>query len=114
MRALRLVRDNADLAFALACTVALQLEVWLSSYSTHRAALSLLSLLVTLPLAVRCRYPLAAFLCIILSFVTITRITTFDNSSSVLVIAVVFALLFVRGQRPRPTGVGGGWSSCPC
>ena len=92
MRVLRLVRDHADLAFALACTVALQIEVWLSSYSTHRPALALLCLLVTLPLALRCRYPLAAFLCIILSFLTITRITNFDNSSAVIVIALVFAL----------------------
>ncbi len=92
MRALRLVRDQADLAFALACTVALQLEVWLASYATHRPALALLSLLATLPFAVRCRYPLAAYLCIWLSLVAITKLSSeFDNSSTVFVIAFVFA-----------------------
>ncbi len=93
MRALRFVRDHADLTFALACTVALQIEVWFAAFSTNRPALSLIGLLATLPLAVRCRYPLAAYLCVWLSLVATTRVSPgFDNSSSVLVIAVVFAL----------------------
>ena len=62
MRALHLVRDHANLAFALFCTVAFQLEIWLTSYATHRPVLSLLALLATLALAFRCTYPLAAFL----------------------------------------------------
>jgi signal transduction histidine kinase len=93
MRTFRLVRDHADLALALACAIAMQVEVWFGSYASHRPALSLLGLLATLPLAVRCRYPLAAYLSVWLAFVAITRVSPdFDNSSLVLVIAVVFAL----------------------
>ena len=62
MRALRLVRDHADLAFALFCTVGLQIEIWFASYATHRPALSLLGLLATGALAFRCTHPLAAYL----------------------------------------------------
>jgi signal transduction histidine kinase len=93
MRALRLVRDHADLAFALFCTVALQIEVWLANYATHRPALSLLGLVATLALAFRCRYPLAAFLATWLAgFTMISLAPTFDDQSAMLVVVIVFAL----------------------
>ena len=41
---LDIVRDHADLAFALFCTVALQGEIWLADTRSHRPAISLLAL----------------------------------------------------------------------
>jgi len=93
MRALRLVRDHADLAFAVFCTVALQIEIWVASYATHRPALSALGLLATVPIAFRCRYPLFAYLITWLSVGTMVRLASeFDNQSVFLVVVFVFAL----------------------
>jgi signal transduction histidine kinase len=93
MRVLNLVRDNANLAFALFCTVALQLEIWLSSYATHRLALSLLGLLATGALVFRCTYPLAAFLVTLASLLTIAEVgSDFDNQSAMVVVVLVFSL----------------------
>jgi len=93
MRVLNLVRDNANLAFALFCTVALQLEIWLSSYATHRLALSLLGLLATGALVFRCTYPLAGFLVTLASLLTIAEVgSDFDNQSAMVVVVLVFSL----------------------
>ena len=93
MRALRLVRDHADLAFALFCAVAMQIEIWFASYATHRPLLSLLGLLATLPLAFRCRYPLAAYVVVWLSVFGIVNLAPgFDDESVIFVVVFVFAL----------------------
>jgi len=93
MRALRLVRDHADIAFALFCTVGLQIEIWFASYATHRPLLSLLGLLVTVPLAFRCTHPLAAYLVIWLALFGIVNLSSdFDGQSVFFVFVFVFAL----------------------
>ena len=93
MRLLYLVRDHADLTFALFCTVALQGEIWLADYAIHRPAISLLGVLATLALAFRCTYPLAAFLVTFLGLgIVNTLAPEFDNQSTMGVIVVVFAL----------------------
>jgi signal transduction histidine kinase len=93
MRALRLVRDHADIAFALFCTVGLQIEIWSASYATHRPLLSLLGLLVTVPLAFRCTHPLAAYLVIWLALFGIVNLSSdFDGQSVFFVFVFVFAL----------------------
>jgi hypothetical protein len=61
MRALHLVRDHANLAFAAFCTLAIQIEVWFAGYATHRPLLSVLCLLTTVPIAFRSMYPLVAY-----------------------------------------------------
>ena len=93
MRVLRLLRDHADLAFALSCCVALQIEIWLASYALHRAALVPLGLIATVPLAWRCRYPLAVFVTVWAALYTIVTIApNFDDQSVMLVVLFVFAL----------------------
>ena len=93
MRALSLVRDHANLAFALFCTVGLQIEIWFASYATHRPLLSLLGLLVTVPLAFRCTHPLAAYLVIWLAlFGMVSLSSDFDGQSVFFVFVFVFAL----------------------
>jgi signal transduction histidine kinase len=93
MRAWQLVRDHADLAFALFCTVGLQIEIWVASYATHRPLLSLLGLLVTLPLAFRCTHPLASYLVIWLALFGIVMVSSdFDGQSVFFVFVFVFAL----------------------
>jgi signal transduction histidine kinase len=92
MRALRLLRDHADLAFAVFCTVALQAEIWLADYAVHRAALSLLGL-STLALAFRCTYPLPAFLVTFFGLGVVNIVAPeFDNQSTMGVIVIVFSL----------------------
>jgi signal transduction histidine kinase len=93
MRALRLLRDHADLAFATFCTVAIQLEVWFAGYATHRPLLSILCLLTTVPIAFRCTYPLAAYAVTWLGvFGIVTLSQGFDDQSVIFVIVFVFAL----------------------
>ena len=93
MRVLRLVRDHADLAFVLFCTLTLQAEIWLAGYATHRPALSALGFVATTGLAFRCRYPLPAFLIVWLACNAIIRLdSTFDDQSTMLVVVIVFAL----------------------
>ena len=93
MRPLRFVRDHADLTLALVCAVGLQVEAWSASYASHRPALTLLGLVATVPLALRRRYPLPAYLCIWLSLGAITKVAPgFDNSSIFFVITFVLAL----------------------
>jgi len=93
MRALRLVRDHADLAFAFFCTATLQIEIWFASYATHRPAVSLLGLAATLALAFRCTYPLAAFLATFLGLSALNLFAPdFDQKSTMLVVVLVFSL----------------------
>ena len=93
MRALRLLRDHANLAFAAFCTVAIQLEVWFAGYATHRPLLSILCLLTTVPIAFRCTYPLAAYAVTWLGvFGIVTLSQGFDDQSVIFVIVFVFAL----------------------
>ncbi len=93
MRALRLVRDHADLAFAAFCTVAMQIEVWFTSYGTHRPLLALLCLFTTIPLAFRCVYPLASYTVIWFAIFAIVKLTPeFDNQSVIFVVVFVVAL----------------------
>jgi signal transduction histidine kinase len=104
MRALRLVRDHADLAFALFCTVGLQIEIWFASYATHRPVLSVLGLLVTVPLAFRCTHPLASYLVIWFALFGIVKMSSeFDGQSVFFVFVFVFALYSfganARGRR---------------
>jgi len=93
MRALRLVRDHADTAFAVFCTVAMQIEVWFAGYSPHRPLLSLLALFATVPLAFRCVYPLASYTVIWLAIFAIVNLAPgFDDQSVIFVVVFVFAL----------------------
>jgi signal transduction histidine kinase len=93
MRALRLVRDHADLAFAVFCTVAMQIEVWFAGYSAHRPLLSLLALFATVPLAFRCVYPLASYTVIWLAIFAIVNLAPgFDDQSVIFVVVFVVAL----------------------
>ena len=93
MRALPIVRDHANVLFAIFCTIAFQLEIWLTSSVSHRLALSLLGLLATAALAFRCTYPLAAFLVTISSLLAIAAVGgEFDNQSALMVVVLVFSL----------------------
>lgn len=93
MRALRLVRDHANIAFAAFCTVAMQIEVWFAGYATHRPLLAMIGLLATVPIAFRCAYPLAAYLVTWLAVFGIVQLTPqFDDQSVIFVLVFVFAL----------------------
>jgi signal transduction histidine kinase len=93
MRALRRLREHADLAFALFCTVGMQIEIWFASYATHRPLLSLLGLLATVPLAFRCTHPLAGYLVTWLALFGIVSLSAdFDGQSVFFVFVFVFAL----------------------
>ena len=71
----------------------MQIEIWVTSYPTHRPGLSLLALTATLPLAVRRTHPLAAYLSVWLSLAAMIRISPgFNRNATVLVIVIVFAL----------------------
>ena len=108
MRALRLVRDHADLAFALFCTVAMQIEVWFASYATHRPAA-----LPARPLAPRsrsrsgARYPLAAFRHAGSRLRDRQpRAASSTTSRVMLVVVFVVRAVLVRRERARAPGVG--------
>lgn len=101
MRALRLVRDHADLAFALFCTVGLQIEVWLADYATHRLWLSLLCLLATVPLAFRCVYPLASYSITWFSIFAIVNLAPGFDDESVFVVLVFVVALYSFGANAR-------------
>ncbi len=93
MRAFRLVRSHADHAFALFCTVAMQIEVWFATYGTHRPLLSLFGLVATVPLAFRCTRPLAAYTATWLGiFGMVTLSPNFNDQSVFIVVVFVFAL----------------------
>ena len=93
MRSLHFVRDQANLLFAIFCTIAFQLEIWLTSTVSHRPALSLLGLLATAALAFRCTHPLAAFLVTISSLLALAAVGgEFDNQSAIMVVVLVFSL----------------------
>jgi signal transduction histidine kinase len=58
---LRLVRPHLDTALALLLFVVIELELWLRADVNDRPVLVLAGALATLPLAYRCRFPLAMF-----------------------------------------------------
>ncbi len=90
---MRSLREHANLAFAVACTLGMQIEIWFASYATHRPLLSLLGLLATVPLAFRCTHPLAAYLVTWLAlFGVVTVSADFDSQSVFFVLVFVFAL----------------------
>lgn len=101
MRALRVVRDHADLAFAAFCTVGLQTEIWFASYATHRPLLSLLGLLATVPLAFRCTHPLAAYLVSWLASMAIVKLTSEFDDNSLIFVVVFVAVLYSFGANAR-------------
>ena len=93
MRAFRLVRDHADVAFSLFCTFAMQAEIWLTADVAHRPLVSAFGAVATLALSFRCRYPLAAFLvCWAALSVVIRLAPDFDDQSAMVVIVIVFVL----------------------
>jgi signal transduction histidine kinase len=96
MRIWRTLRDHADTAFAIALAVAFEAEIWLSSYATHRPQLGVAALAATLPLALRCRYPLLVFAAVHLSLETIRLISPdLDDQGTVFAVVGVFALYSV-------------------
>jgi signal transduction histidine kinase len=93
VRALRLLRDHADVAFAVAICLAMEIEVWTASYAEHRPLLALAVLLTTLPLAVRCRQPLLTLIAVFVGLRLCSAASPdFDNRSVTLVIVFVFVL----------------------
>ena len=93
MRIWRALRVHADIAFAIALCAGLEVEVWFASYAEHRLPLSLAAAFATLPLAFRCRYPLASFVAVWSGLALIKLLTPgFDERSTFVIVAGVFAL----------------------
>lgn len=101
MRTFRLVRDHADLAFALFCTVSLQVEIWLMADVPHRLLVSAFGVVATLALALRCRYPLAAFLVCWAALSALIRLAPGFDDQSAMVVVVIVIVLYSFGANAR-------------
>jgi signal transduction histidine kinase len=96
MRIWRRIRRHADAALAIGLMLALEAEVLLASYAEHRAQLGAAALVATLPLALRCRYPVAAFAAAVIGLRSMSVISPgFDDEGVVFVVVFVFALYSV-------------------
>lgn len=103
MRTWRVIREHADTALAAALLVALEAEIWLASYAGDRPLMTIAAVLATLPLALRCRFPLGAFAAVWVGLVLIKQIAPgFDEKSTIFVVVGVFSI-YSLGANARGT-----------
>jgi signal transduction histidine kinase len=87
---LRTITRHGDLLLAGTLALVMVVEVWATDGVVHRPAMTLLALLATLPLALRCRHALLAFISIWIGLFGLSTVSNdFDNES------VAFVLVFV-------------------
>jgi signal transduction histidine kinase len=93
MRIWGVIREHADSALAAVFLLALEAEIWLASYAGNRPLMSIAAVIATLPLALRCRFPLATFLAVWTGLILLKQIAPgFDEKSTVFVVVGVFSL----------------------
>ncbi len=102
----RLTAPVLDAVLAGALAVGLQAEVWGASEVDYRAAVAALALFATLPLALRCRYPIPVLLAVAASAGAIRWLAPgFSNNSAFIDAASLLALYSVgantRGRAAR-------------
>jgi signal transduction histidine kinase len=101
MRLLAAIRRHGDLSIALVALLAMELEVWLAADIVRRPAAALVALAATLPLAIRARYPLTAFLVGFGSLMLMTKVSPrFDEAGLTFVLLYVF-WLYTLGANTR-------------
>ncbi len=97
----RSIRPYADLALALVLAAVLQAECWSASYTHHRPLLSPLLLLTSLPLALRCRYPLPVFVASLAGLGVIPFVSRQFDNNSIAFVVVFFVALYSAGAHTR-------------
>ena len=111
VKVVRWIDRHRDAALAVGLATALEIEIWFASYAEHRPALALAGLLATLPLAYRCRYPLASFVAVWTGLAVGLKVISpdFDESSAFFSVVVVLSLYSLgahtRGRRAWIAGL---------
>ena len=90
----RRVRPHLDTALAAALFVVIEVELWLvSTAPDDRVGAALAGAIATLPLAYRCRFPLATFVAVWVGFALLSRFAPgFDNESMAFLVTFVLSL----------------------
>jgi signal transduction histidine kinase len=110
VRIWRVIRRHLDAALALGLFIGLEIELWVAPNIQHRPAVAVAAAVATLPLALRCRFPLASFAAIWAGLWIFKLVSPdFDRNSTFFGIVVVFGLYSLganaRGRRAWFAGV---------
>jgi signal transduction histidine kinase len=108
MRIWRGARAHSDAVAAVALLVAVEIEVWVSSYATNRLLLSLALAVAALSLALRCRFPLAAFVAVWIGLMSAKLLSSsFDEKGVFFSVIAVFSLYSLGANARRlQAGIG--------